>query len=110
VMEGPSFSPPSITGFVAAGAQLVIFTTGAGNSYADVLAPTIKVTANPKTSPRLPLQIDFDASALLEGTREPEEAADALFAQLLDHASGTRTWGEVLDEGEYAFARLGADF
>jgi altronate dehydratase large subunit len=110
VMEGPAFSPPSITGFVAAGAQLVMFTTGAGNSYADALAPTVKVTANPQTARRLGLQIDFDASALLDGTREPEEAADALFAQLLDHASGTRTWGEVLDEGEYAFARLGADF
>jgi len=110
VMEGPAFSPPSVSGFVAAGAQLVLFTTGAGNSYADALAPTIKVTANPNTARRLGLQIDFDASALLEGTREPEEAADALFAQLLDHASGTRSWGEVLDEGEYAFARLGADF
>ncbi|WP_372623773.1 UxaA family hydrolase [Falsiroseomonas sp.] len=110
VMEGPSFSPPSITGFVAAGAQMVIFTTGAGNSYSDVLAPTVKVTANPATARRLTSQIDFDASAVLDGTREPEEAAEALFAQLLDHASGTRTWGEVLDEGEYAFARLGADF
>jgi altronate dehydratase large subunit len=110
VMEGPAFSPPSVSGFVAAGAQLVIFTTGAGNSYADALAPTIKVTANPNTARRLGLQIDFDASALLEGTRAPEAAADALFAQLLDHASGTRSWGEVLDEGEYAFARLGADF
>jgi altronate dehydratase large subunit len=110
VMEGPSFSPPSITGFVAAGAQIVVFTTGQGNSYADALAPTVKVTANPGTARRLPAQIDFDASGLLEGTRDPDEAADALLAQVLDHASGTLTWGEVLDEGEYAFARLGADF
>jgi altronate dehydratase large subunit len=110
VMEGPSFSPPSITGFVAAGAQLVLFTTGQGNSYADALAPTVKVTANPATARRLAAQIDFDGSGLLAGTRDPEEAADALLAQVLDHASGTRTWGEVLDEGDYAFARLGADF
>ncbi len=110
VMEGPAFSPPSVTGFVAAGAQMVVFTTGAGNSYCDALAPTVKVTANPATARRLSTQIDFDASALLDGTRDPDEAADALFAQVLDHASGTRCWGEVLDEGEYAFARLGADF
>jgi altronate dehydratase large subunit len=110
VMRGPSFSPPSITGFVAAGAQLVLFTTGQGNSYADALAPTVKLTANPATAQRLTAQIDFDGSAVLDGARGLEEAADALFAQLLDHASGTATWGEVLDEGEYAFARLGADF
>lgn len=110
VMEGPAFSPPSVTGFVAAGAQMVMFTTGQGNSYADALAPTVKVTANPASAQRLTAQIDFDASALLDGTRDMEEAADRLMAQLLDHASGTATWGEVLDEGEYAFARLGADF
>lgn len=110
VVEGPAFSPPSITGFVAAGAQLVLFTTGQGNSYCDALAPTVKITANPATARRLPQQIDFDGSALLDGTRDPEEAADALFAQLLDHASGTRSWGEVLDEGDYALARLGVDF
>jgi altronate dehydratase large subunit len=110
VMEGPAFSPPSVTGFVAAGAQLVMFTTGQGNSYCDALAPTIKVTANPATGRRLTHQIDFDGGALLDGTRDPGEAAEALFAQLLDHASGTRTWGEVLDEGDYAIARLGSDF
>ena len=110
VMEGPSFSPPSVTGFVAAGCNMTMFTTGPGNSYCDALAPTVKVTVNPKTAARLHHQIDFDGSGLMRGTREPEDAADALFAQLLDHASGTRTWGEVLDEGGYAFARLGADF
>jgi altronate dehydratase large subunit len=110
VMEGPAFSPPSVTGFVAGGCTMTMFTTGPGNSYCDALAPTVKVTVNPKTAARLTQQIDFDGSALLTGTRAPEEAADALYAQLLDHASGTRTWGEVLDEGNYAFARLGADF
>jgi altronate dehydratase large subunit len=110
VMEGPAFSPPSITGFVAAGCNMLLFTTGPGNSYCDILAPTVKVTVNPKTAARLPRIIDFDGSGLMRGDRDPEEAADALFAQLLDHASGTSTWGEVLDEGGYAFARLGADF
>lgn len=110
VMEGPAFSPPSVSGFVAAGAQMVLFTTGAGNSYCDALAPTVKVSANPATIRRLATQIDFDGSGMLEGTQDPEAAADALYAQLLDHASGSATWGEVLDEGEYAFARLGADF
>jgi len=110
VMEGPAFSPPSITGFTAGGCNILIFTTGPGNSYCDALAPTVKITVNPKTAERQTHQVDFDASGLMRGTREPAEAADALFAQVLDHASGTRCWGEVLDEGGYAFARLGNDF
>lgn len=110
VMEGPSFSPPSITGFTAGGANLLIFTTGPGNSYADALAPTLKLSANPRTTARLAHQIDADAAPVLEGTEPPETAADRVFAQLLDHASGTLTWGEVLAEGESAFARAGIDF
>lgn len=110
VMEGPAFSPPSITGFVAGGCNALIFTTGPGNSYCDALAPTVKVSANPHTVARIGQMVDFDASGLMQGDRDPEEAADALFAAVLDHASGTRTWGEVLDEGDVAFARLGADF
>ncbi|WP_439579958.1 UxaA family hydrolase [Elioraea sp.] len=110
VMEGPAFSPPSITGFTAAGANLLIFTTGPGNSYTDSLAPTLKLSANPGTAARLSRQIDADASAVLAGHEQPEAAADRVFAQLLDHASGTLTWGEVLNEGETAFARAGMDF
>ena len=48
VMEGPAFSPPSVTGFVAGGCTMTMFTTGPGNSYCDALAPTVKVTVTRK--------------------------------------------------------------
>src|SRR5205823_10734951 len=43
VMDAPGFSPESMTGFAAAGAQAMLFTTGAGNSYCSAVAPTIKI-------------------------------------------------------------------
>ncbi|MCB1511412.1 MAG: UxaA family hydrolase, partial [Hyphomicrobiaceae bacterium] len=49
LMDGPSFSPESMTGFTAAGAQLLLFTTGLGNGYTSLLAPTIKISARPAT-------------------------------------------------------------
>src|SRR5665213_4613516 len=64
VMDGPGFSPESLTAFAAAGAQLMLFTTGAGNSFCNSLAPTLKVSARPHTIAALPAQIDFDASEL----------------------------------------------
>ena len=53
LMDGPAFSPESLTGFAAAGAQLMLFTTGPGNSYASAIAPTIKITAQVETVRRL---------------------------------------------------------
>jgi len=107
VMDGPGYSPESITGFVAAGAQLVFFTTGPGNSYCSAIAPTIKVSAHPETPGRLPEQIDFDGSAVLREGAPADDVAARLYVHALAVASGTRTWGEILGEGDEVFCRLG---
>jgi altronate dehydratase large subunit len=106
-MDAPVFSPESMTGFAGAGAQVMLFTTGAGNSYCSALAPTIKISARPETVARLPTQIDFDASAVFAGREDLEAAADRLYALLLDVCSGTRTWGELLGESGESVIRIG---
>ena len=53
-MDAPGFSPESMTGFAAAGAQAMLFTTGAGNSYCSAVAPTLKISARPDTVAHLP--------------------------------------------------------
>lgn len=106
-MDAPSYSPESLTGFVAAGAQMILFTTGLGNSYCSALAPTLKITANAATARALPCQIDFDASAALQG-RALEDMASDLVAQVLTTASGRLTLGEVMGEGGESISRFGA--
>jgi altronate dehydratase large subunit len=108
VMDGPSFSPESITGLVAAGAQVLVFTTGPGNSYASALAPTIKVSANPQAARRLAEQLDLDASPVLLGRERLAEAAGRLSRLVLEVASGTLTLGEIVGEGDEAVTRVGA--
>jgi len=107
VMDAPGFSPESMTGFAAAGAQVMLFTTGVGNSYCSVVAPTIKISARPDTVARLSTQIDFDASGVFEGRDDPDAAADRLYALLLEVCSGTRTWGELLGESGESIIRIG---
>ena len=107
VMDGPSFSPESLTGFVASGTQMALFTTGPGNSFCGLLAPTVKITANPDAAKRLVEQIDFDASAVFRAEETLDEAADRLFAKILDIASGSLSWGEITGEGAESFTRLG---
>lgn len=106
LMDGPSFSPESLTGFVASGAQLMLFTTGAGNSYCSALAPTVKITGRPDTARRLRDQIDFDASPVFEGREDIASAGARLFDLVLEIASGASTWGEVHGEGSEAFVRI----
>src|SRR6185437_5679414 len=105
LMDGPSFSPESMTGFVASGTQMIVFTTGPGNSYCSLLAPTIKLSANPMAHERVEGQLDFDASAVFQARETLDAAADRLFDALIDFASGTLTWGEVVGEGAECFTR-----
>lgn len=107
VMDAPGFSPESMTGFAAAGAQLMLFTTGAGNSCCSAVAPTIKISARPETLAQLATQIDFDASGVFVGREDIDATATRLYALLLDVCSGTRTWGELLCEGSESVIRTG---
>jgi altronate dehydratase large subunit len=105
-MDTPYFSPESITAMVAAGAQIALFTTGAGNSYCSLIAPTLKMSANPSTCARLSEQIDFAAAAALDGVSLDDLAAEGL-GKVLDVASGTLTFGEIVGEGSEVVSRLG---
>lgn len=108
VMDAPAYAPESVTGFVVAGAQIILFTTGAGNSYVSALAPTLKISANPASRSNLIEQLDFDASPVFRGVSTLAAASDALYKLLTEVASGQSTWGEVLKEGDEVVSRFGA--
>ncbi len=108
LMDTPYFSPESITSMVASGAQLVLFTTGAGNSYCSLVAPTLKMSAHPQTCQRLSEQIDIAAADVTTGHATLEDAAARALRQLLDVAAGSLTFGEIVGEGSEVISRLGA--
>jgi len=107
LMDAPAYAPESVGGLVASGAQLILFTTGVGNSFVSGIAPTIKISGNPVASRRLGEQLDFDASDVFERRTSLAEAAKRLTELVLEIASGSLTWGEVLNEGEDVVSRLG---
>ncbi len=108
LMDGPSYTPESLTGFAAAGANIALFTTGVGNSYGSALMPTIKLSANPETAIRLQEQLDFDASAVLTSGEPLDETATKLKVLMLDIASGSLTWAEILGDQSETISRFGA--
>lgn len=108
LMDTPFFSPESMTAMIAGGAQVVIFTTGAGNSYCSLVAPTFKMSANPAAAARLTEQIDFAATRGFDGSATLDSLAQEGIARLLAIASGALTFGEIVGEGAEVVSRIGA--
>jgi altronate dehydratase large subunit len=92
---------------VLAGAQLLLFTTGVGNSYASALAPTLKLSADAETCVAPGGLLDSDASPAFTGAQSMDEAALGLRRKLIQIASGRATWGEILGEGDEVLSRYG---
>ena len=91
---------PEITGLAAAGAQVILFVTGSGHPTGHPVAPTIKVTANPRTAARFASSIDVDVSPALAGELSLDAAADRVADALLAVCAGQPTRNERLGDVE----------
>lgn len=101
-MDSPGYDPASVTGQVASGCNLVLFTTGRGSVFGFKPAPSIKIATNSITFKRMIDDMDFNAGRILDG-----ENMDALAAELIDLviavASGQASKSEALGIGEAEF-------
>jgi altronate hydrolase len=102
-MDTPGNDPISVTGQLAGGCNLILFTTGRGTVYGSSLAPCIKISSNSRLYDSMPDDIDFDAGRLLAGM-DWFEAEGALLDLLVEVASGRRTASEAHfpRDGEFA--------
>jgi len=105
-MDTPGQDIESITGMVAGGAQMVVFTTGLGTPTGCPIAPVIKVTGNSETFRRMPNDIDLNFGALIQGRETIERAGARLAGELLKVASGKITKAEKSNHIEFAMYRL----
>ncbi|MDR2246647.1 MAG: altronate dehydratase family protein [Treponema sp.] len=88
LLEGPGNDIVSTTAMTAAGAQIILFTTGRGTPVGAPV-PTIKIASNTDLARKKAGWIDFDAGAVLEsGT---EVLCPRLLRLIADVASGCKT-------------------
>jgi altronate hydrolase len=102
-MDTPGYDPCSATGQIAGGANLIAFTTGRGSVFGSKPAPTLKLASNSALAARMADDIDIDCGRLITGEATLEELGEAIFAALLDTASGRATKSEENDLGEEEF-------
>jgi altronate hydrolase len=101
-MDTPGYDPVSITGMMAGGANVVVFTTGRGSCYGCKPVPSIKVASNTPMFQRMIDDMDIDAGRILAGHSVQEVGAE-IFEKILAVASGKSTKSERHGIGEEEF-------
>jgi altronate hydrolase len=103
VMDTPGLDPVSVTGIVAGGANVVVFTTGRGSVFGCKPTPSIKVATNTPMYEHMIDDMDVDAGIVLTGT-PVEVVGRQIFETILAVANGQRTKSELHGAGEEEFA------
>jgi altronate hydrolase len=104
VMDTPGFDPVSVTGIVAGGANVVVFTTGRGSCYGCKPTPSIKIATNTPMYQRMQADMDINAGEILTAGRTVQEIGREIFEKILAVASGEKTKSEQHGIGEEEFA------
>ncbi|MEM9586060.1 MAG: altronate dehydratase family protein [Planctomycetota bacterium] len=102
VMDSPGFDPASVTGKVAGGANLILFTTGRGSCFGCKPSPVIKIATNTPMYETMADDMDLNAGEIIEG-QSVEAVGDRFFEYALRVASGEKTSSEQLGVGDHEF-------
>jgi len=109
VMNTPGSDIFSITGMIAGGAQIVLFTTGRGSPAGSPIAPVVKVASNTPLFEAMPDDMDFDAGRIVIGMSL--EACGAELAELVVAvANGGSTAPERTGTELFAIQTVGSAF
>ena len=93
MLYGPGHDLVSATALTAAGAHLVLFTTGRGTPFG-APAPTVKISTNSALANKKKNWIDFNAGTVADGTSTLEHCGKELLDYVLAVASGKKTCSE----------------
>lgn len=109
-MDSPGEDIDSITGMVAGGAQIVVFTTGRGTPTGCPIAPVIKVTGNSQTYENMIDNIDINAGKVITEGATLDEMGKEIFDMMIRVANGDLTKAESLGHKEFGIYRIGDTF
>ncbi len=83
----PGNDVDAVTGLVAAGCNVVIFSTGLGTPTGNPIVPVLKISTNSAIAAKMPDIIDYDCGPVIEG-HPLSSIADGLFNKVIETASG----------------------
>jgi len=102
-MDSPGFDPCSVTGQIASGANLIVFTTGRGSVSGYMPTPCIKIATNSEMYARMSDDMDINCGDIInEGVSLDDKGRD-IFEMFIRIASGEKTKSEELGFGGVEF-------
>ena len=109
VMDTPGYDVETMAGMAAAGAQVILFTTGRGTPVGFPAVPVIKISSNSELFAAMEDDIDLDAGTILAG-KSAADVGDEILAFLLRVAGGEKVKAEINGQAVFAFAQEGPAF
>lgn len=109
LIDGPGQDVLAMSGLVAAGANVVLFTTGRGAPTGSPIAPTVKITANETTAANMPDVIDIrlPVNEIFEKQRPLQELAlEVLVPEIHAIASGKLTKAEEAGQKDFQVRQM----
>ena len=100
-MDTPGYDPVSVTGQIAGGAQVVVFTTGRGSAFGSKPAPTIKLATNDRLFDAMPEDMDLNCGDIVSAGVSLQDKGRAILEEILAVASGKVTRSEALGLGDH---------
>ena len=102
-MDSPGYDPCSVTGQVASGANLIVFTTGRGSVSGYKPVPCLKVATNSELYRHMPEDMDLNTGDIIENGVTLAEKGREMFEMFIRVASGEVTKSEALGFGGAEF-------
>jgi altronate hydrolase len=91
-----------VTAQVAAGANVVLFTTGLGTPTGNPVAPVVKISTNSDLARHMQDIIDVDTGPIISGEKTIEQMGETILESVIQVASGeVRTKAESLGQDDF---------
>jgi altronate hydrolase/galactarate dehydratase len=102
-MDSPGYDPCSVTGQIASGATMIVFTTGRGSVSGYKPSPCIKLATNSEMYARMSEDMDINCGDILTDGVSIEAKGAEILAEIVAVASGKQTLSEALGFGGAEF-------
>ena len=102
-MDSPGYDPASVTGQIASGATLIVFTTGRGSVSGYKPSPCIKLATNTEMYSRMSEDMDLNCGDIITAGVSVEQKGIEIFEAMIRTASGEQTKSEELGFGGAEF-------